>query len=264
MINPVKKLIKSALARRAQQRVVSVKDLVYLGSAIHGYQVPARYLTASSVCYCIGAGIDISLDTELAAKFKSQVYIFDPMPYALAHFNEVMDKVRTGQQAYANNDVNGYAYAIGAEEIATITYCATGVWNEKKTVKFYVPARDNYAGHSITNLQHTQDYIEAPVDKLATIMRELGHHQLDLLKLEIEGSEYTVIDDMLADKLDVKIVLVEFDEFHHRGGFGQLLAIRNIEKSSQKLFDAGYKLVHSLNFYKRTFIRHDILASLNS
>ena len=263
-MNPAKKIIKSLLARRSQQKVIPLKDLVYLGSTIHGYQVPATYLSPSSVCYCVGAGTDISLDTELAARFKSQVFIFDPMPYALAHFNGLVKSIHAGEKFYANDDKNGYAYALDTEALSHIKYCDTGVWNEKKKIRFYVPARDNYAGHSITNLQNTEDYIEAPVDTLVNIMGELGHQQIDLLKLEIEGSEYTVIDDVLANKLDVKIILVEFDEFHHRGGLAQLSAIRNIENSSQKLFDAGYKLVHSLNFYKRTFFREDIFKRLGS
>ncbi|TVT40212.1 FkbM family methyltransferase [Hymenobacter setariae] len=261
-MNPLKALVKSALASRAQRQVIPFKDLIYLGSVNHGYHVPASYLTSASVCYCVGAGTDISLDTELASKFNSQVFVFDPMPYALAHFTDLVKSVEAGKKFYADRDKTGYAYTISSEALTDVKYCGTGVWNEKKKVKFYVPARDNYAGHSITNLQKTEEYIEAPVDTLVNIMRELGHSQLDLLKLEIEGSEYTVIEDVLVNKVDVKIILVEFDEFHHRGGFARFLAIRNIEKSSQKLLKEGYKLVHSLNFYKRTFIREDILNEL--
>lgn len=261
-MNPLKKISKSVLARRAQQDVVPLKNLIYLGSTNHGYYVPDNYLSNDSVCYCVGAGTDISLDTELAIRFKSKVFIFDPMPYALDHFNDLIASAKLGKPFAADNNPTGYAYTISAEELRTITYCATGVWNEKQVIKFYVPSRANYAGHSITNLQNTEDYIEAPVDKLANVMQELGHQRLDLLKIEIEGSEYTVIDDVLADNVDVKIMLVEFDEYHHRKGLARLTAIRHIEQSSQKLMKAGYKLVHSISFYKRTFIRADVFEAL--
>jgi FkbM family methyltransferase len=263
-MNPLKAIVKSALASRAQRHVRPFTDLIYLGSVNHGYHVPASYLTSASVCYCVGAGTDVSLDTELASRFNARVFVFDPMPYALAHFTDLVKSAKAGKKYYTDSNKTGYAYTISSEALAAVTYCATGVWNEKKIVKFYVPARDNYAGHSITNLQKTEAYIEAPVDTLVNIMRELGHRQLDLLKLEIEGSEYTVIKDVLANRIDVKIILVEFDEFHHRGGLARLLAIRNIEKSSQQLLNAGYKLVHSLGFYKRTFIREDILEEVGS
>ena len=239
-----------------------LKNLFYVGSANQGYTIPASYLNESSVCYCVGAGTDISLDTELAAIFKAKVFVFDPMTYALDHFNGLVSSTKMGKRFTNDNNKQGYVYTIGTEDLLAITYCATGIWDEKKVVKFYVPSLDNYAGHSITNLQNTEDYIAAPVDKLANIMRELGHQQLDLLKLEIEGSEYTVINDVLADKLDVKIILVEYDEFHHRKGLARLAAIRNIEQSARKLIKAGYVLVHCLSFYKRTFIRADVFERL--
>jgi FkbM family methyltransferase len=261
-MNPIKKIAKYFLTQRAQRDVLPLNNLIYLGSTNHGYFVPANYLSNNSICYCVGAGTDISLDTELAARFKSKVFIFDPMPYALNHFNSLIANTQIGKAFAADDNAAGYVYTISSEELVNVTYCATGVWNEKRIIKFYVPSRDNYAGHSITNLQNTAAYVEAPVDKLASIMQEMGHQQIDLLKIEIEGSEYTVIDDMLADKLDVKIILVEFDEFHHRQGLARLAAIRHIEQASRKLIKAGYKLVHSISFYKRTFIRADVCAGL--
>lgn len=260
----LKKAVKYIIARRAQRDVVPLKNLIYLGSVNHGYTIPANYLSRNSVCYCVGAGTDISLDVEVATKFKSRVFIFDPMPYALAHFNGLVASASQGEAFAADNNPKGYVYTASAEELAAITYCPIGVWNEKKLIRFYSPARDNYAGHSITNLQHTAQYIEAPVDTLANSMRALGHQQLDLLKIEIEGSEYTVIDNVIADKLAIKMILVEFDEFHHRKGLARLAAIRHIEQSSQKLFGAGYKLVHSTSFYKRTFVRADVVQELQS
>ena len=261
-MNLFKKTVKSILAYKTQQDVVPLTNLVYLGSANHGYYIPANYLLSSSVCYCVGAGTDISLDTELVTRFKAKVFIFDPMPYALNHFNDLIASAKANKIFTADNNAKGYVYTISSEELSTVTYCVTGVWNERKTIKFYSPAKESYAGHSITNLQNTEKYVKAPVDKLANIMQELGHQQLDLLKIEIEGSEYTVIDDVLADNLDVKIILVEFDEFHHRKGLASLPAIRRIEQSSRKLIKAGYKLVHSISFYKRTFVRADVIAGL--
>jgi FkbM family methyltransferase len=258
----VRKIVKMAVDYRRQKDVTPVKNLVYLGSPNHGYVIPADYLTSASVCYCVGAGTDISLDTELAARFRAQVFIFDPMPYALAHFNDLVSHAQQGKLFTADNTKDGYVYTVSAENLESVRYCATGIWNEQKVIKFYSPIKETYAGHSITNLQSTAKYIEAPVDKLANIMREFGHKQLDLLKLEIEGSEYVVIDDVLADKLDVKMILVEFDEFHHRRGLARLVAIRHIEQSSRKLIKAGYKLVNSMGFYKRAFIRADVFDSL--
>ena len=45
-------------------------------------------------------------------------------------------------------------------------------------------------------------------------MQQLGDTFIDLLKMDIEGSEYAVIRDMVATKLLPRLLLVEFDEAH--------------------------------------------------
>ena len=247
----------------AQIKVSPLSNLACLGSKYHGYYVPDNYLSASSICYCVGAGIDISLDVELATRYGAQVFIFDPMPYAWEHFDELVDKTNKGQQFTAGAGEHIYTYKVSSEQLKTIHFVKTGVWNEKKLVKFYFPAKDDYAGHSITNLQNTDEYIEAPVDTLVNIMRKLGHSYIDLLKIEIEGAEYTVIDNVLDDKIDVKIILIEFDEFYHREG-KNLAALRRIKKSTDKLLKAGYKLVHTVSYCKKVFVRNDIFEILNN
>ena len=46
----------------------------------------------------------------------------------------------------------------------------------------------------------SEKYINVNVKKLRSIMNELGHTKIDLLKMNIEGSECDVIDDMLKRK----------------------------------------------------------------
>ncbi len=247
----------------AQINVSPLNNLIHLGSKYSGYYVPDNYLNTSSICYCVGAGVDISLDVELATNYGAQVFVFDPMPYALDHFNELVNKTSKGQQLAIGTGEHAYVYKINGEQLKTIQFVKTGVWDEKKLLKFYSPATQNYAGHSITNLQNTDQYIEAPVDTLVNIMQKLGHSHIDLLKIEIEGAEYTVIDNVLNDKIDVKIILVEFDEFYHRKG-KNLATLRRIKKSSDKLLKAGYKLVHTVSYCKKVFVRDDIFEMLDN
>jgi FkbM family methyltransferase len=51
------------------------------------------------------------------------------------------------------------------------------------------------------------------VRRLQTIFQSLGHKHVDVLKMDIEGSEYEVIDDLCDLHLRIDQVLVEF---HHR------------------------------------------------
>jgi hypothetical protein len=115
----LKRIAKSFFAYKAQQYVTPLEGLVYLGSTYHGYSIPDNYLSESSVCYCVGAGTDISLDIELVTKFRAQVFIFDPMPYALSHFKDLIRETKLGKKFTANNDIEGYTYRIAFEQLDT-------------------------------------------------------------------------------------------------------------------------------------------------
>ena len=78
--------------------------------------------------------------------------------------------------------------------------------------------------------------ISVPVKKLATIMDELGHDRIDILKMDIEGAEYDVIDDIAHSSIRPQQILVEF---HHRfPGVG----IAKTKKAIDRIRAMGYGL----------------------
>ncbi|MBB6269815.1 FkbM family methyltransferase [Pedobacter cryoconitis] len=251
--------IKRMLGIHHQSNVKPLKNLSYFGSERHGYMVPDNFLASNSICYCVGAGEDISFDTELKIAFDSRVYIFDPSPYGINHFNEVKDYVNHGTPLTLDKTLAPYVYHISSKQFSEIKFVPVGLWDEKKTLKFYDPEKENYSSHSAILFTDSKKFIEAPVNRLSNLMKELDHQHIDLLKIEIEGAEYKVIDTIIEDKLNVKAILVEFDEvynttdksFHFR-----------IKKSCDSLRKAGYVLAHSTVALKRLFIRKDVYDQL--
>jgi hypothetical protein len=72
-------------------------------------------------------------------------------------------------------------------------------------------------------------------------MQKLGHTKIDLLKVDIEGAEYVVLQTILEDNLDIRVICVEYDETasnHIDGNY-----INRIEDSIQQLRRSGYLLV---------------------
>jgi hypothetical protein len=62
------------------------------------------------------------------------------------------------------------------------------------------------------NLQKTEEYLSLKVKRLSSLMKELGHPRLDLLKMDIEGAEYKVIESIIQDGIDIRVICVEYDE----------------------------------------------------
>jgi FkbM family methyltransferase len=251
--------IKRMLDIHHQSNVKPLKNLSYSGSSRHGYMVPDNFSGSDSICYCAGAGEDISFDTELKTTFNSRVYIFDPSPYGINHFNQVKDYVNYGIPLTLDKNLAPYVYTISSKQFSEIKFVAVGLWDKKKILKFYDPEKKNYSSHSAFLFTESKKFIEAPVDRLSNLMKQLDHEHIDLLKIEIEGAEYKVINTIIDDKLNVKAILVEFDEIYNTKDKTFLFRIK---KSCGKLRKAGYVLVHSTVAMKRLFIRRDIYDQL--
>ena len=54
----------------------------------------------------------------------------------------------------------------------------------------------------------SEDYIMVPVKSLNTIMTELNHDKIDLLKIDIEGCECDVINKMLDDNIYISKISI--------------------------------------------------------
>ncbi|MBK7888976.1 MAG: FkbM family methyltransferase [Bacteroidetes bacterium] len=253
-----KSTVKKVLGIDSQSGVEPIQNLHKVGSNYHGYFIPADFLKSDSICYCIGAGEDISFDTELKILYDAQIYIFDPAPEGIEHFKKLVDVTARGEQLSIGKK-QPFTYRINAAQLSQITYIDVGVWEKEAILKFYEPDLENYVSHSVHLFKDSGKFIEAPVDRLKNLMKKQNHSAVDLVKIEIEGAEYTVIDTIIEDKLDIKVILVEFDEVYHMKGFKHLFRIKN---STNKLRKAGYVLAHSTDHYKRLFVRRDVCHQL--
>lgn len=254
----VKNLIKKKIGIGPQSYVKPLQHLIHIGSHYHGYTIPDHFLNEHSVCYCIGAGEDISFDTELKVMYGADIYIFDPAPEGLNHYKKLGDFLSRNEQLSIGIK-NPFTYRITAEKYNRLHYIEKGVWDSKTTIKLYDPEIKNYASHSVMFGKEKGNFIEAPVDTIANFMKEFGHSTVDLVKMEIEGAEYTVINSIVRDKPDVKLILVEFDEVFHAKDSAYLFRIK---KSTESLLKAGYVLAHSTDHFKRMFVREDVYHSL--
>jgi ABC-type iron transport system FetAB ATPase subunit len=107
-------------------------------------------------------------------------------------------------------------------------------------MRFYAPANPTHVSHSVLNLQKTAEFFTAPVKRVESILKELGHGRSALMKMDIEGAEYQVIEDMIATHTLPEILLVEFDEIHNPLDSG---AGKRIDEHVKMLERAGLRHV---------------------
>lgn len=144
-------------------------------------------LNADSNIYGVGLGTNISFEQEIATHTGATVHCFDPTPQAAEYIIPL-----------AKADPN-------------IIFHPMGVFSLDGVVKFYRPTEKGLGSLSATNLTYSDISLEAPVKRLQTIMTHLGHSKIDYLKIDIEGAEHGVLQDMLFSGIEPDQIGVEFD-----------------------------------------------------
>ncbi len=216
-------VLKKDLIVRKQIRI----DYDIIGNKDASFAVAGNSLTGDSIVYSFGVGTDVSFDTGLIKKYNLKVYAFDPTPKSVEWVKK-------------NNSLpDGFIFN------------PWGVSNEDKMEKFYPPANDAYDSFSIDNIQNTDKrFVECQVYRLETIKKKLNHSKIDLLKMDIEGKEYDVLNDILASGDLCSQIAVEF---HHRFINSGANKTKDIIK---KLNGKGYKIFYvSDNGEEYSFIK---------
>ncbi len=185
-----------------------------LGSNDGVWCVSPRTLRRDAIVYSFGIGTDISFDLALIEQHGVTVHAFDPTPKSLDWL--------------ATQDV--------PSEMNVIP-CGLADYDGK--ARFNPPVDSNHVSHTMLSRPATEAAaIEVEVRRLETIMHDLQHDQIDLLKMDIEGAEYDVLDDMMQSDIKPRQLLVEF---HHRfPGAGT----RPTHAAIRQLKTGGYRLFH--------------------
>jgi FkbM family methyltransferase len=217
-------------------RVHKVPGLERIGSEYGGWIIPTSLIGAGSICYCVGVGEDISFDLAIISRFDCQVYAFDPTPRARQYVEQ-----------HAGDEQN-------------LHFSEIGLWEHDGVVRFYAPRDPAHVSHSIVNLQRTDTFFEAPCKRLSTVLKENGHRRIDLLKMDIEGAEYRVVDSIIEDELDIGIICVEYDEAWNKLDEAY---VRRIRKSVSRLRKYGYSMVAVDQRCDYTFVKNSLLRASN-
>lgn len=195
-------------------QLIAPDMLIRLGTAYGGWLIPVDSgLTHDSVCYLAGAGEDISFDCELARRFHCNVRIIDPTPRAVQHFQKLEQAIEEGRRFPINNSETEF-YEVTLADFERMTFLPAGLADRDVELKFYMPKISAHVSCSTVNLQKTDDYFTAQCHRLSTVMALQGDMKVDLIKMDIEGAEYSVIRDILASNLLPRVLLIEFDEAH--------------------------------------------------
>ena len=174
-------------------------------------------LRRDSVIYSFGIGDTIEFDLALIERIGATVHAFDPTPGAY----ETLAENRLPEA------FQFYPWAVAGQDGSLTLYPRVRNNGSVSDVMYTL----------MPDAQSADKAIEVPAYTVASIMQRLGHDHIDLLKMDIEGAEYDVIDGLLASATRPTQLLIEF---HHRhAGIGKertLRAVTDLESAGYEIF----------------------------
>ena len=214
MISTLKKAIKHLLGRDLWIRTDSSLATSFYGSRYGGWAVLEGSVNPESVVYSFGIGEDASFDLGLIGDTGCTVHGFDPTPKSLGW---VESNVREDRFVM-------HPWALGTED---------------GKLTLWMPDNPDHVSASLVSASgRSKGSFDAECKSLESVMKELGHESVDVLKMDIEGAEYGVIEELCARGTISKIgqLLVEF---HHRmEGFTKARTLAAI----QRLRNEGFRI----------------------
>ena len=203
----------TGIDKRANDNV----KLTFAGSKYGGWWYNAALLDKSSVIYSFGLGEDTSWDEALLHE-GLDVYGFDPTPKSAAY-------VLSREQLRA--------------QPGSFHFTAEGLYNESTLLTFTMPKDSSHVSLEQGAHDDRGPLLHLKVDSLRNFMRRNGHEHIDVLKLDIESSEYTVLEGLIRDRfLPFTQLLVEFHQrFASVGSTRHAALLRS-------LHDNGFQSTH--------------------
>ncbi len=186
-----------------------------IGTSYGSHTLLCDSLDARSIVYAFGVGEDASFDLGLIERYGCQVHAFDPTERSIAWARATVDHLLWKFHPLGIAATDGEAAFTSPADETHISF-------------FRAPDEN----------ARNREAVRLTVRSLPTIMRELAHERIDLLKMDIEGFEYEVLQSMLETSIRPAQIAVEF---HHRM-YGYAPAATN--DAVLMLRQSGYCLFH--------------------
>ena len=187
----------------------------------HGWVVDYSKLNSESIVYSVGVGSNIDFDLALIDEIGLDVHAFDPTPRSI----EWVKKQSLPEK---------------------FKFLPLGLGSSDGEMEFFPPSRESSTHFSPVDRYSDKNFqtVKAPVRTLKSICKELNHTVIDLLKMDIEGAEYEVIDTLQQQDIAVNQILIEF---HH---MYKGISLKDTLKAIDKLRELNFEL---FNISQRTY-----------
>jgi FkbM family methyltransferase len=194
-LSSIKNYVKSRVRHyrlHREQLLASVPYTVSKRGGDCGWAICEDLVHRGGVVYSFGVGANVEWDIAMIEGFGVEVHAFDPTPESIAWV----------RQQDLRPEFKFHDYGIAALD---------------GTLDFYPPKKPGRM-HFSQDLQKfnrpSQPRVTGRVHRLSTILNTLGHQRIEVLKMDVEGTEFDCLPDLLQSGADIGQLLIEI-HYHH-------------------------------------------------
>jgi len=207
-------LILKSTGRVSHREVGVICANAWYGNTYGGFYVCCHLLNESSIVYSFGIGEYISFDMDICKYHNCNVYGFDPTPKSIR-------------------------WVKGSNPPAKFHFSDYGIGSKTGPVDFYLPINPKHVSGSVLIQSNVdlKEKVTVQMKSISDIASELGHTHIDVLKMDIEGAEYDVIEDILTSGISIDQILIEFhDRFVENGRAKTKKAVNSLKDHGFEIF----------------------------
>jgi len=207
------KYIKHFFKKLFAQNKISFKcPFKWFGNEYGGFYICPDLIKDKDniIVYSAGVGEDISFDIDIIKEFKNcKVFAFDPTPKSIEWIKK--------QDLPKNYQFFPYGIGVNSTE-----------------EKMYLPKNMKHVSGSIYQSDHLsmENVINVQMKSFYDIIKENGHKYIDIIKMDIEGSEFSVIENLNFNEVICGQIVIEFHERFFNNGDKLLTKTINILKDN--------------------------------
>jgi len=168
-----------------------------------------------------GVGEDISFDIEFLNRFKAVIILVDPTPVAIQHFEMIKDRIGLDSidQYSPNSRQSANSYSLIKVTEDNLILVPQALWKDQSLLHFHLPPDDSRDSSGSINSIHnfyraSEKQITVQTTTVLKICEENDFNEIDILKLDIEGSALEVLVSMFFENIYPIQILLEIDEIH--------------------------------------------------
>lgn len=208
-------------------RYLNCSSTLRLGDDYGGWVLcPPKGSLRDALVYTIGVGRNIKWDEQMISKYSTIHHGWDPTPTAADYFSK------------RSIPTNFFFHPIGL-----------GPHDGNLTLKLPTGNHDSYTVMEYHQAAQPGTIVNVPILTVPSMLRMLGHSRLAILKIDVEGAEFDVIQAWLEEKYQVPAdqVLIEFHDRYFKNGRSL------IEKALDSMNMLGYDVAFHTKLVRCSF-----------